>query len=65
MRYRDATMADKEAGVVTEEVRAVILLTLRDTEHSGLVYDRCMRQLEKRNFAHNDVVVRQRVNVGE
>lgn len=63
--YRDATMADKEAGVVTEEVRAVILLTLRDTEHSGLVYDRCMRQLEERNFAHNDVVVRQRVNVGE
>lgn len=63
--YRDATMADKESGVVAEDVHAVILLTLRDTEHSGLVYDRCMRQLEERNFAHNDVVVRQRVNVGE
>ena len=63
--YRDATMADKATGVVTEDVKAVVILTLRDTEHGRIVYDRCMQQLEARNFAHNDVAVRQRVNVEE
>ena len=61
--YRDSTMMDKETGVVTENVKAVVILTLRDTEHNGIVYNQCMRQLEERNFAHNNVAVRQRVNV--
>lgn len=61
--YRDATLADKETGAVKEDVKAVVILTIRDLKHRGVVYDSCMAKLNERNFAHNDVAVRQRVDV--
>ena len=61
--YRDTTRADKEAGVTAGDVKAVVILTIRDPQRRGITYDRCMAQLNARNFAHNDIAVRQNVNV--
>ena len=61
--YRDATISDKEAGLPVGNVRAVVILTIRDPQHRGIVYDRCMAQLDARNFAHNDITLRQGINV--
>ena len=61
--YRDATISDKDAGLPIGNVRAVVILTIRDPQHRGIVYDRCMAQLDARNFAHNDIIIRQGINV--
>ena len=61
--YRDATVSDREAGIPVGNVRAVVILTIRDPQHRGIVYDRCMAQLDARNFAHNDIIIRQGINV--
>ena len=61
--YRDATRADKEAGQNVGDVKAVVILTIRDPQRRGLTYDRCMAQLSARNFTHNDSTVRQNLNI--
>ena len=61
--YRDATRADKEAGQNVGDVKAVVILTIRDPQRRGLTYDRCMAQLSARNFTHNDITVRQNLNI--
>lgn len=63
--YRDATISDKEAGVPVENVKAVVILTIRDPQRRGIVYDRCMAKLDAHNFVHNAIAVRQQVNVRE
>lgn len=62
-KYRDATNTDKESGLPVGNGRAVVVLTIRDPKHRGVVYDRCMAQLDARNFAHNDIVIRQDINI--
>ena len=61
--YRDATRADKEAGQNVGDVKAVVILTIRDPQRRGITYDRCMAQLSARNFTHNDITVRQNLNI--
>ena len=61
--YRDATNTDREAGIQTDNVRAIVVLTIRDPQRRGIVYDRCMAKLDAHNFVHNGIVVRQHVNV--
>lgn len=61
--YRDATNTDREAGVQADNVRAIVILTIRDPRRRGIIYDRCMAKLDTHNFAHNGIVVRQQVNV--
>lgn len=61
--YRDATRADKEMGIDVANVKTVVILTIRDPKGRGVVYDQCMAQLTARNFAHNDIVVRQQLEV--
>lgn len=61
--YRDATNTDREAGVQTDNVRAIVVLTIRDPQRRGIVYDRCMAKLDAHNFVHNGIVIRQHVNV--
>ncbi len=61
--YRDATISDREAGVPLDNVRAVVILTIRDPQRRGVVYDRCIAKLDAHNFVHNAISVRQQVNV--
>ncbi len=61
--YRDATLADKESGKNVGDVKAVVILTIRDPHRRGITYDHCMSQLVARNFIHNDITVRQNVNI--
>ena len=61
--YRDATNTDREAGIQTDNVRAIVVLTIRDPQRRGIVYDRCMAKLDAHNFVHNGIVVSQHVNV--
>ena len=61
--YRDATRADKESGQNVGDVKAVVILTIHDPHRRGITYDRCMAQLAERNFTHNDIAIRQNVNV--
>ena len=61
--YRDATNTDREAGIQTDNVRAIVVLTIRDPQRRGIVYDRCMAKLDAHNFVHNGIVIRQHVNV--
>lgn len=60
---RDATRADRDSGINAGNVKAVIILTIRDPKKRGVVYDKCMAQLVARNFAHNDIVVSQHIEV--
>ena len=61
--YRDSTRADKEDGQNVEDVKAVVILTIHDPQRRGITYDRCMAQLSARNFTHNDIAVRQNLNI--
>lgn len=61
--YRDSTRADKEDGQNVEDVKAVVILTIHDPKRRGITYDRCMAQLSARNFTHNDIAVRQNLNI--
>lgn len=61
--YRDATNADREAGLPVGNVRAVVVLTIRDPQRRGIVYDRCMALLDTHNFVHSDIIIRQDINV--
>lgn len=60
---RDSTRADKESGQNVGDVKAVVILTIRDPKKRGITYDTCMSQLVARNFTHNDIEVRQNMNV--
>jgi hypothetical protein len=61
--YRDATISDKEAGTLVDNIRAVVILTIKDPKRRGIVYDRCMAKLDAHNFVHNAMSVRQQINV--
>lgn len=64
-KYRDATISDRDAGIHVDNVRAVVILTIRDSQRRGIVYDRCMEKLDTHNFVHNAISVRQHVKVRE
>lgn len=61
--YRDATMKDKESGLEVDSVEAVVIVSIKDPRHQGVLYDECMLALENHNFAHSDIAVRQIINV--
>lgn len=61
--YRDATNTDKEIGLALDNVRAVVILTIRDPQRRGVVYDRCMSQLDAHNFIHNDIFASQHIHI--
>lgn len=61
--FRDATRADMDAGINVGNMKAVIILTIRDPKKRSVVYDKCMGLLAAHNFAHNDIMVRQHIEV--
>lgn len=63
--YRDSVEAERLIDGIFEPVKATVIVTIRDTQHRGIIYDECMRLLEQRNFEHANVVIRQQVDVSE
>lgn len=62
-KYRDATNADRTSECPIDHVRAIVVLTIRDPQQRGIVYDRCIEQLDAHNFIHSCISVRQHVNI--
>lgn len=61
--YRDSVEADLNIDGNIDSIKATVIVTIKDTKHRGIVYDECMRLLELRNFEHNNVIVRQQIDV--
>ena len=60
---RDATMVDKMNGLDVGTTEVVVIITIKDPMRTGVVYNACLQALDKHNFAHSDIVIRQNINV--
>lgn len=60
---RDATMVDKMNGLDVGTTEIVVIITIKDPMRTGVVYNACLQALDKHNFAHSDIVIRQNINV--
>lgn len=63
-RYRDSTLADMELDGEEKLVRAVIIITIKDGNKNGCLYDECIRMLEQYHFVHTDIVASQHIELG-
>ena len=61
--YRDSTVADREHDGLLENVKATIIITIRDPKRGGVVYNECYRHLDTHNFEHSDIILHQEVMV--
>lgn len=61
--YRDATKADALIDGVIDAVKATIIITIKDTRGNNLLYDECMRMLDVHNFEHNNIELRENIEV--
>ncbi len=60
---RDAT-ADAFANLgEINEIKATIIITIRDPKCKGVVYNEAIRLLDQRNFEHTDVIVRNEIRI--
>ena len=60
---RDATMVDKMNGLDVGTTEVVVIITIKDPMRTDVVYNACLQALDKHNFAHSDIVIRQNINV--
>ena len=61
--YRHAAELSRiEDGVdISQEV--VVIITIKDTKHRGIVYSECLQLLEERGYIHQDISVHQNINI--
>lgn len=60
---RDATMLELQEDGVVNTIRATIIVTIKDPEHKGLVYNEGIRLLNTHNFEHSNIVVRNDIHL--
>lgn len=60
---RDATMFELQEDGVVNTIRATIIVTIKDPEHKGLVYNEGIRLLNTHNFEHSNIVVRNDIHL--
>ena len=52
--YRDSINTERDAGRFVGDLRSVVVITIRDPQKRGVLYDRCMAQLDTHNFVHDN-----------
>ena len=61
--YRDSVDADLAIDGNIDEVDVALIITIRDPKHHHTVYDECIKQLDERNFEHNNIMINQQINI--
>lgn len=57
-----AELSQCEDGVdISQDV--VVMVTIKDTKHRGVVYSECLQLLEERGYLHQDIIPRQDIHV--
>lgn len=62
--YRDSLMTSKGLDPsVSLEQKAILIVTIRDSQKKGVAYNECIQQLRNRNFSHNNLQLTQKLQV--
>lgn len=59
--FREETQSSLASGDLT--IEAYLIMTIRDPKQKGIVYNQAMAQLEAKNFVHDNIVIRQDVEI--
>ena len=54
---RDATTLDLHDSGIINDIKATIIITIRDPKNKGLVYNEGIRLLDSHNFEHSNIEV--------
>lgn len=61
--YRDAAEQAllRDGEILSQDV--IVIITITDPKHQGLVYSECLNLLEQRGYSHNDINVNNHINI--
>lgn len=61
--YRYAAEISRAEDGVDISQDVVVIVTIKDTKHRGVVYSECLQLLEERGYLHQDIITRQDINI--
>lgn len=62
---RDATVLELRDNGIINDIRATIIITIRDPKNKGMVYNEGIRLLNSRNFEHSNIEVNNDIQLFE